>query len=149
LPHELVVADALKLRAEDEEDLAIISAVLQDALVPVADMAFLADERRFVFVANRFRWERAANGERPSLERTLAGICFEDVTAVKKRGFALAERERLLPLLAGRTAEKSVLVEFAGGASVRLETPRIQCRIEDIGEPWPTQWRPCHGVEEA
>jgi Protein of unknown function (DUF2948) len=142
------MADTLKLRAEDAEDLAVVSAVLQDALVPVADMAFLEDERRFVLVANRFRWERAANGMRPSLERTLAGVCFEGVTAVQKRGFSLAERDRLLGLLAVRAAEGGILVEFADNVSIRLQAERIACRIEDIGEPWPTQWRPSHPVNE-
>lgn len=47
----------LKLRAEDEEDLAVISACLQDALVPLTNIAWLKDEQRFVLVANRFRWE--------------------------------------------------------------------------------------------
>jgi hypothetical protein len=47
----------LKLRAEDDEDLGVISACLQDALIPLSDMEFLAAEMRFAFVANRFRWE--------------------------------------------------------------------------------------------
>jgi hypothetical protein len=48
---------ALKLRAEDRDDLAVISACLQDALVAVGDIAYVPEERSFVFVANRFRWE--------------------------------------------------------------------------------------------
>jgi hypothetical protein len=47
---------ALKLRAEDADDLAVLSACLQDALVPVRDLAYVADQKIFVFVANRFRW---------------------------------------------------------------------------------------------
>src|SRR5260370_7067427 len=54
---------ALKLRAEDAEDLAVISACLQDALVAVRDLAYAPQERSFLFVANRFRWE---NGLRPA-----------------------------------------------------------------------------------
>ena len=48
---------ALKLRAEDTEDLAVISACLQDALVAVRDLAYAPEEHSFLFVANRFRWE--------------------------------------------------------------------------------------------
>ena len=47
----------LRLRAEDSDDLAVISACLQDSLVPVRDLAYLPDEGRFMLVANRFRWE--------------------------------------------------------------------------------------------
>ncbi|MBV5335567.1 DUF2948 family protein, partial [bacterium] len=49
----------IKLRAEDEEDLAVISACLQDAILPVAEMCFERAARRFVLVANRFKWECA------------------------------------------------------------------------------------------
>ncbi len=52
------MSEPLKLRAVDANDLAVIGACLQDALVPVQDMCFLADEHRFVMVANRFCWEK-------------------------------------------------------------------------------------------
>ena len=47
----------LKLRANDKEDLSVISTVLQDSLITVNEMLFLKKESRFAFVANRFRWE--------------------------------------------------------------------------------------------
>src|SRR5476651_2524420 len=77
----------VKLRAEDEEDLAVVSAFLQDALVPVAEMAFLPDEQRFVLVVNRFMWERKPLDKKGRCERTLTGIAFDAVTAVQVRGF--------------------------------------------------------------
>ena len=49
----------LKLRARDPEDLRVLSACLQDALVPLADIAYLKPEQRFVLVVNRFMWESA------------------------------------------------------------------------------------------
>ena len=51
----------LKLYAKDEEDLAVIAAVAQDALVPIGEMAFLPAEKRFVLALNRFRWDRSGN----------------------------------------------------------------------------------------
>ena len=73
---------ALKLRAEDAEDLAVISAILQDALVPVGEMAYLPEEQRFVLVANRFRWEprRRARRTPQTFERTLSGLRIDGVT---------------------------------------------------------------------
>jgi len=61
----------LKLRAEDDEDLAVVSAFLQDALLPVAEMVYLPAEQRFVLVANRFMWERppVATGGRSQFNR--------------------------------------------------------------------------------
>ena len=57
----------LKIIARDAEDLAVVSACLQDALIPLNEMRYLPQERRFIMVANRFPWERAAQaGETPA-----------------------------------------------------------------------------------
>jgi len=139
----------LKLRAEDDEDLAVISTVLQDALVPVGEMAFLPEERRFVMVANRFVWERPPIDGGKRYERTLAGIAFEDVAAVKIRGFDRADPDRILQILAVRAVPGAVVFDFSGSDSMRLEVGRILCHLEDLGEPWPTPWRPRHPLDEG
>jgi hypothetical protein len=143
------MADALKLRGEDEEDLAVISAVLQDALVAVGEMAYLPGEQRFVLVANRFRWEPPASGPRQNFERRWAGLRFDGVRGVQRRGFDPRDAERLLVLLAIRAQPGFVYLDFAGGSSLRLEVERILCHLDDLGEPWPTRWRPRHPVEDA
>jgi Protein of unknown function (DUF2948) len=139
----------LRLRAEDDEDIAVFSAVLQDALVPVADIAFFPDEQRFLLVANRFRWERDARDERKDFERIHTGFRADAVTAVKYRGFRRSDPDRLLELLTITSQSGAITLEFAGDASVRLEVDRILCHLEDIGEPWPTRWRPDHPVDRA
>jgi hypothetical protein len=136
---------ALKLRAEDDEDLAVFSACLQDALAPVGDMAWLREERRFVLVVNRFRWEC----KDVPCERTLAGVCFEDVDNVQVKGFSAVQRERILELLAMHRDGTAIVLEFASGARLRLDAKSIRAVIEDLGEPWPTQWRPAHPLEDA
>jgi hypothetical protein len=141
-------AGKLKLRAEDPEDLAVISAFLQDALVPVADMVFLPDERRFVLVANRFMWERPPLDKKGRCERTLTGIAFDGVTAVRVRGFERSDGDRILQVLAVRAVPGSIIVEFSGDDAMRLESGQILCHLEDIGEPWPTPWRPRHALDD-
>ena len=141
------MADALKLRAVDEDDLAVLSTVLQDALVPVAEMAWLAEEQRFVLVANRFRWE-PGEGSGRGFERNFAGLCIDTVTRVQRRGFSPTNQDRILVLLALRAEDGSLYLEFAGGSSIRLDVERIACRLDDLGEPWPTPWRPSHAVGE-
>jgi hypothetical protein len=141
---------ALKLRAEDAEDLAVISACLQDALVPVRDLAYVPEDRAFLFVANRFRWENGlspAPGE-AGFERTLCGITFSEVAAVSYNGFRRSEDGRILSLLAIRPEDGAVHLEFSGGATIRLEVARILCLAKDLGEPWPTQWQPRHDGDE-
>lgn len=146
--------DAFKLRAEDPDDLAVISACLQDALIAVRDLAFVQHDRTFLMVANRFRWERAArqaHGE-AGYQRILCGITFAAVAGVSYYGFRRSEDERILSLLAiraGRDGEENAIqLEFSGGASIRLEVNRILCHAQDLGEPWPTPWQPRHDLDE-
>jgi hypothetical protein len=143
------MAERLKLRAEDETDLAVLSAVLQDALLPVADMIFLPEERRFVLVANRFCWECPAAAAGTGFERILTGVTFDAVDDVKVRGFSPSERDRILEVLAIVAEPGHIRIDFSGDDGVRLEVDRIVCHLEDLGEPWPTPWCPKHPLAEA
>ena len=145
----------LKLRAEDADDLAVLSACLQDALVPVRDLAYVPAQQIFVFVANRFRWEsgsRPVPGDREH-QRILCAVTFSAVGGVSYRGFRRSDEDRILALLAirpeaGGAAGAAIHLEFSGGAAIRLEVGRILCRAKDLGEPWPTRWHPRHDAEE-
>lgn len=158
----------LKLRAEDAEDLDIVSACLQDAIVPLSDMEYLPEERRFVLVVNRFRWENcpesadmaagapargpgdASFGDGAGLyERINCGVAFDGVEAVRRCGLDPRDRARMLELLSMRIETGSVTLEFAGQAALRLEGAKITCRLADVGDPWPTQWRPRHPGDGA
>lgn len=167
------MAETLHLRAEDVEDLAVVSSCLQDALVPLRDMRYERDGRRFILAVNRFRWEACephASGEyRPDavFERIACGIIFNGVRHVRIRGIDQARRDRLLELLAIVTSEAAVpgrqedrpaaeeareegtaiLLVFAGGGVIQLDVDKIHCRLEDFGESWPTRWRPRHRLE--
>jgi hypothetical protein len=141
------MADPLKLRAEDEEDLAVVSTILQDALVPVGEMVYLPEEKRFVLVANRFKWEAPPLPGGKLYERAHIGIAFDEVEGVKIRGFERADHDRILHVLAVRAQPGAVVFDFSGNGSMRLEVGRILCHLEDIGEPWPTRWRPRHPLD--
>jgi hypothetical protein len=144
----------LKLRAEDADDLAVISACLQDALVAVRDLAFVPQDRAFLMAANRFRWEGAARPERAETgyQRILCGITFGAVAGVSYIGFRRSEEDRILSLLTIRPWHDgegdAIQLEFSGGAAIRLDVARILCHAQDVGEPWPTQWQPRHDADE-
>ncbi len=137
----------IRLRAQDAGDLAVISACLQDALVSVRDLAFDRDARRFVLIANRFRWERRRDGAaEPGFERTLCGIAFSEVDGAAYRGFRRSDEDRILVLLAIRLPDGggTIDLEFSAGVSIRLSVAAIACHARDLGEPWPTAWQPDH-----
>ncbi len=158
----------LRLRAADAEDLAVLSAELQDALVPIVDMSYLPEQRQFAMVVNRFMWETAVDGapgmagaesdpagetaanpaagvatERVYL-RTHCGVRFDGVAAVRTRGIDRRDRQQILSLLAIRCEDDAITLHFAGGAMVRLEVGGITAYLADLGDPWPTRRLPCH-----
>ena len=133
--------ERLKLMALDAEDLAVISSAVQDALVPVRDCAFFKEERRFVLLLNRFRWEV----EEEPYSRTHSALVFNDVTSVLHHKVPVGEPDRVLELLAvAQEGPNTVVLRFAAHRAIRLEIARVACHLEDVGEPWPTPWKPAH-----
>lgn len=147
----------LKLRAEDEDDLQVIGAMAQDAIVPLADMVYLQDEGRFVMVMNRFMWERAGETVPTEDEDAPAEAYFRvhgmlsvcNAQSVQVRSIDQQDRGQLLNVLAVTGAPDHVCIEFAGGGTIRIQVSRIMCLLEDLSEPWPTRWRPGHDVPEG
>jgi hypothetical protein len=146
--------DGIKLRAEDADDLAVISACLQDALVAVRDLAYDRAARQFVLVANRFRWENRPAGSDgdAEFERVVCGVAFGGVDAVAYRGFRRSDEDGILSLLAihAPPSDEAGTIElaFAADATIRLTVSEICCNIRDLGEPWPTTWAPDHPLDD-
>lgn len=135
----------LSLRAVDADDLAVIGSMLQDAVVAVSDMRYIAAEKMFVLVASRFCWEACEGRAGEPYERVHCGVSFEGVTHVRVRGIDLAERGRFLDLLTVAFDEAGMLrLVFAGGGEIGLEVEAFQCHMRDLGEPWPTTTVPSH-----
>ena len=141
------MAGKLKLSALDADDLGVISAAVQDALVAARDCAYFKDEKRFVLLLNRFQWE-ADPAVEAAHSRTHSALVFNEVTAVRHHLIPLGEPDRMLELLAVTLEnDGSVALRFASGRAIRLEIGRLACHLGDVGEPWPTPWKPAHPVE--
>ena len=141
------MTDKLRLMALDGEDLSVISAAAQDALVAVRDCAWFKDEKRFVLLVNRFRWEADPDVD-TAYWRTHAAIVFNDVSAVHHHNVPLNEPDRMLELLAlAVDGPNGVTLRFAADRAIRLDVGRLVCHLEDVGEPWPTPWKPAHPVD--
>ena len=138
----------LKLRAEDVDDLGILSAVLQDAVIAIKEAAFLPAENRFAFVANRFRWEDNDRTNAAEGERVHCGVCFENVTAVRQQGLVQKRPGQIVSLLSIEAEDGHIDLHFSAGIVIRLEVDTILCHLQDLDEPWPTQWRPTHPLED-
>lgn len=144
--------DLLKLVALDEEDLAIVSAHVQDAVAKVADLAWRPGERRFLLTMNRFAWER---GAAPTGERRRSVLSFDRVAAVRSHGIDRGDRAAVLSLLAvtfeaGEIPAGTIVLAFAGGGTLRLSVECIETRLADVGGAWAAVRRPLHlGTEKG
>ena len=142
----------LKLAAMDADDLAIISAHLQDAVLRVGDMTWRPAERRFVAVINRFDWEHCiARGKGP-WRRRRAGLSFDRVMSAQIRRLRSDSADAVLSLLAiefeaGEAPGGAITLQFAGGGGVRLDVECIEARLTDLGPAWETPSRPEHDLE--
>ncbi|NNE84130.1 MAG: DUF2948 family protein [Alphaproteobacteria bacterium] len=140
----------LKLKAVDSDDLQAVAGALQDAIVPVLDIAYDASEQRFMFAANRYRWEKTADSGNSGHERIHSGVIFDNVVKVQRRGIDRLQPGSFLNLLTIMLVDspggEGAVIEltFSGEAAIRLETTGLLCHLEDFGEPWPAQRQPQH-----
>ena len=139
----------LRLRASDADDLTVFASILQDSIVPASDIAYVPDEQRFAMVANRFLWEAedSSDGE-TSHQRVNCGVVVDQVAGVKSRGIDLSDRSRMLDLLTVTAEDGGIRLVFSGDADIWLAAETVDARLEDIGEPWPTIWRPGHAGQD-
>jgi hypothetical protein len=161
-------ANDMRLMAKDAEDLAIVAACLQDALVPISEVQYLTGEQRFIMLLNRFRWERQPAGRHAPAhagkgdasfhdaddyhdteQRIHCGLCIDKVTAVRSRGVDLKQRGKFLSLLTLQQDGDTLNLLFSGGGVIQLTISELSVFLKDMGEGWPTQWRPDHEREGA
>lgn len=136
----------LRLLAEDGEDLAIISAALQDAILRPADIVWEKGARRLTIELSRFCWECGGT-------RVRAAMQFGDVLAVKSRGLPRLP-DTPLELLAihfieGEPPGGKVILMFAGGGDLRVDVECLDAVVADLSERWQARMAPTHLDSEA
>ncbi len=144
----------LKLAAFDAEDLAVISAAMQDAILKIGEMAYLPAEKRFALVCNRFAWEVNAGKTSPPYERRRTGLQVTRALSAETAGLNLDRPDDVLDLLTiafEPTSEPAGIVTFAfaGGATVRLHVECLELAMADMGGAWTTDAMPSHPDDAA
>jgi hypothetical protein len=149
--------EELKLVALDKDDIEIVSAHVQDALVKVADILWQPREHRFVVALDRFDWMNAADARgaknpddaAPDYRRCRTALRFERVNACKCRDLDPLDRNAVLNLLAVEFTERdppagTVTLTFSGGAAIRLEVECLEAELVDLGEVFSAVLCPDH-----
>jgi hypothetical protein len=127
----------LKLIALDADDLAVISAHVQDARVQTSDIIWRQHEKRLVIGMNRLDWEQTLAGEAEP-RRLIAALRFDHVLACKSRNIDLAASDTALDLVGIEFHEAeapggSALLLFAQGGALRLDVECLECELTDLG----------------
>jgi hypothetical protein len=141
--------ELLKLVAFDQEDLAVLSAHLQDAVIRTGDLTFLAEQHRFALVARRFEWESPQAEPR----RRLCGMHFERVLRVRTRNIERDQPDEVLNLLAvtfdqAEAPAGLLTLVFAGDKAVQLDLECLEAQMKDLGPVWAAGDRPSHDAAE-
>jgi hypothetical protein len=141
----------LKLIALDADDLKVVSAHVQDAVLKIGDIRFDPARKSLVLPVNRFAWEAAKGGFRQHNERRNAVLHFDRVSCVKSMGIPAGKKNEVLSLLAiafEPASEPSGTIElvFAGGGAMRAQVECIEARLTDLGGAWQASSRPAHKV---
>ena len=131
------MAPQLKLIALDADDLAVISAHVQDARVQAADIIWRQGEKRLVVGMSRLDWEQTLAGE-TCPRRLIAALRFDRVLACKSRNIDLEAPEAALELVgiefyAADPPSGSALLMFSDGAALRLDVECLECELTDLG----------------
>lgn len=146
----------LRLKALDEMDLSVLSALAQDAVFPASEMQWLPRQRRFAILLNRFRWEDADNAatRRRAVERVQSVLTIEDVRKVQSQGVHRGDSEVILSLLSisfepGEDGTGRVTLTLAGDGAIALEVEALEILLQDVTRPYvaPSKKKPVHGEE--
>jgi len=145
----------LKLKAEDKEDLTIISAYLQDAVTVVGDFTFSPKERIFAMMVNRYQWEEQKKlgdcEDGQCCQRIRTGCHFANVLSVSAQNIPQDNKKHILELLAVEPLELdngniAIDLIFAAEGLIRLEAELIDASMQDVGEPYAAKCHPKHQV---
>ncbi len=147
--------EELKLVAVDKDDIEVVSAHVQDALVKVADIFWQPREHRFVMALKRFDWMNAVDtsgakdASSSDYRRCRTALRFERVDTCKCRDLDQSNKDALLNLLAVEFAERDppsgvVTLTFSGGGAIRLEVECLEAELADLGEVFSAAVCPDH-----
>ncbi|NDW00693.1 DUF2948 family protein [Yangia sp. PrR002] len=123
----------------DPEDLQVLSALAQDAVLTVADVAWEKRHHRLALLVNRLRREDGVHQDPP--ERVRALLVVENVLKVAAQGISRDDKDTVLSLLSvgfepGEDGAGYVELTFAGDGALRCEVEALELRLKDVTRPY-------------
>ncbi len=143
----------LFLRCKNEQDLKVISSLLQDALINNTDFHFSKKEGEFLLVANRFCWESLPTKSKEKVfYRVLSGVYIRNVVSVYRKNLILKNGQKTalfynLLAIEYDSKQNEITLIFSYNVCVKLHVTKLDIFIRDIEVPYPTQKIPDHFSE--
>lgn len=136
-------ARPLNLGALDVEDLGVLSALIQDAVLPVTEIRWQAGKRRLGLLLNRIRWEDVETAQRIGrpVERVQSLLVIDNVLGVSSQGVDRSERDLVLQVLSldwepGSDADGHVVLTLAGDGALRATVEALEVALRDVTRPY-------------
>jgi len=142
-------AKNLKLIAKTKEDLRVVSAYLQDAIVNVSDIANLRKSKIFLMQLNRFMWEDVEKGVFRKNKRIKSVLKFENIVKVYSKNINQLKKNKFLDFLTIETIQMpdnnyEMKIVFAGNSMIKIISEVIEVTLDDQGSAWDTKNMPQH-----
>jgi hypothetical protein len=135
----------LRLLAQDPDDLAIISAALQDAVAKVGDIGFEPKARRLTIAFNRYCWE-CGGGQRVRSGLQLGGVLKVETRKIRRNAPSAVLEFLAMTFEPGEAPGGVVTLSCAGGGDLRVTVECVEAVLADLSKPWPTPREPAHEV---
>ncbi|MEM7492400.1 MAG: DUF2948 family protein [Pseudomonadota bacterium] len=139
----------LRLLAEDDADLKVISAAVQDAILKADNLKYDRRRRRFTLEVNRFEWESSSEKRTPNT-RVRSLLAIDGVLSVKTRAVNKTDPDMVLSLLsvtfeaADEPPGGKLSILFAGDGELALDIEALDVTLLDSEYEWTTRHTPDH-----
>ncbi len=139
----------LKLIARTKDDLRVVSAYLQDAIVNISDIANLEKNKIFLMQLNRFMWEDVEKGVFRKNKRIKSVLKFDNIVKVYSKNISQMEKSKFLDFLTIETIQMpdnnyEMKLVFSGNSMIKVISEVIDVTLDDQGEAWDTKNMPKH-----
>lgn len=133
----------LKLLAEDADDLAVISAAMQDAVAKVGEITYEPKARRLTLAFNRYAWE-AGGGARVRSALQIASVLKFETRKIRREAPGAVIEILAMTFEPGAAPGGVVTLSCAGGGDLRVTVECVDAVLADVSQPWPTPRKPAH-----
>jgi hypothetical protein len=129
-----------RIYAVDTENVLVVAALLQDAIIRISDIRHLPKSRQLVITGARLD----RSGKRPMRQNFLLRIF--DVDRVRGRNFGAPKDKGYTVLLAMELGvdDRELWCRFAGGGDLCVSVTALRMQMSDHDQPWLAKALPSH-----